>query len=484
MGEHASEIRSRWPGLVIAEVGAAVSNGDSGKGAGILYDASFSPDFGRQMLSMIGRRRRIKNGSSEVIAIATRESREIDGPLMGMEPHALKAEQSNTSIIFGDKLIMKLFRKLESGINPDIEIGRFLTERAHYQNTPPLVGWMEYKSGRSEPRNLAILQRFVANQGDAWEYMLKGLEHYFEQAATKPSLCEIPQGSIVDLLEKKEPDPLAAELMGTYIDAAQLIGRRVAELHLALLSDNEDPDFAPEPYGTLHQRSVYQSMRNLLGRVIRLLNGRLNTIPQELRKLARDIAAQHNAIAARFEMFLNRRVSVVRMRYHGDLHLGQMLFTGKDFVIIDFEGEPARPLSDRRHKRAALRDVAGMLRSFHYAALSQMISQLNTGGLGNVDFATMEQWVHFWEIWFSWSFLRGYVETTNNAPCLPKDREELKLLLDAFVMEKAVYELGYELDNRPEWVFLPLNGIAHALGMGPASPELSASAARGLPDHD
>jgi maltose alpha-D-glucosyltransferase / alpha-amylase len=331
MGEHASEIRSRWPGLVIAEVGAAVSNGNSGKGAGVLYDASFSPDFGRQMLAMIGRRRRIKNGSSEVIAIATRESREIDGPLMEMEPHALKAEQSNTSIIFGDKLIMKLFRKLESGINPDIEIGRFLTERAHYQNTPPLVGWMEYKSGRSEPRNLAILQRFVANQGDAWEYMLKGLEHYFEQAATKPSLCEIPQGSIVDLLEKKEPDPLASELMGTYIDAAQLIGRRVAELHLALLSDNEDPDFAPEPYGTLHQRSVYQSMRNLLGRVIRLLNGRLNTIPQELRKLARDIAAQHNAIAARFEMFLNRRVSVVRMRYHGDLHLGQLLFTGKDF---------------------------------------------------------------------------------------------------------------------------------------------------------
>ena len=158
-------------------------------------------------------------------------------------------------------------------------------------------------------------------------------------------------------------------------------------------------------------------------------------------------------------------MSIVRMRIHGDLHLGQMLYTGKDFAIIDFEGEPARPLSERRLKRAALRDVAGMLRSFHYAALTSTIEQLKIGALGKFDFASMKPWADFWRTWSSWAFLKGYLEAAGAAPFIPKSRDELRILLDAFVMDKAVYELGYELDNRPEWLLIPLLSISQLLGL-------------------
>jgi maltose alpha-D-glucosyltransferase/alpha-amylase len=261
-------------------------------------------------------------------------------------------------------------------------------------------------------------------------------------------------------------------MIGAYLDASRTIGRRVAELHLALLVDRNDPSFAPEPYSALYQRSVYQSMRNLLGRVMRLLTSRMRSLPKELQPGAQAVLDHKEQVGARFDSFLKHRLSVLRQRTHGDLHLGQMLYTGKDFVIIDFEGEPARPLTERRRKRAALRDVGGMLRSFGYAALSEMTNQLQGGALGKADFATMEPWARFWQTWCSWAFLRGYLDTANGTAILPKTREELRVLLDAFVLEKAIYELGYELDNRPNWVFIPLRGISQIAGIA-APPQQS-----------
>ena len=172
-----------------------------------------------------------------------------------------------------------------------------------------------------------------------------------------------------------------------------------------------DPDFAPEPYSALYQRSVYQSMRNLLGRVMRLLAHDSERCPKELQPGAQAVLDHKDQVGARFDAFLKHRLSVVRQRTHGDLHLGQMLYTGKDFVIIDFEGEPARPLTERRRKRSALRDVGGMLRSFGYASLSEMTNQIQGGALGKADFATMEPWARFWQTWCSWAFVRGYLET-------------------------------------------------------------------------
>jgi len=462
-GDRGREVRTRWPEHVIAEVNISGRNGD---GDGILYDAAVDPEFLKALLETIARRRRHRASFGELISGTTQAFHQLRGdPESPLEPRVLKGEQSNSSAVYGDRFIVKLFRRIEAGVNPDLEIGRFLTSHERFSHVPPLAGWIDYRAGNGERKNLAMLQGFVPNEGDAWQFTLGELDRFLENAATRSDPAPSTQKSLIELLELPQPDLLAVELVGHYLDAARLMGRRLAELHLALASTADDPDFAPESYSTLHQRSTFQSMQNLLARVMRTLNSRAVAIPAKLRDQVQLVASHQNLIAARFDSFLRCRLSVTRMRIHGDLHLGQMLYTGKDFAIIDFEGEPARPLSERRRKRSALRDVAGMLRSFHYAALTSTIAQLRTGALGKFDFAGMRPWTDFWRTWSSWSFLRGYLEAAGPAPFVPKGRDELRILLDAYVMEKAVYELSYELNNRPDWLLIPLLSIGQLLGL-------------------
>jgi maltose alpha-D-glucosyltransferase/alpha-amylase len=373
-------------------------------------------------------------------------------------------------MVFSDRLILKIFRRLDRGLNPDLEIGRFLTERASFPHTPPLAGWLEYHSGRDEAQTMAVLHGFVANQGDAWEYTNRELTRYFERAVTKKDVpVTLARRPLMELITEQEPSAPVRDLIGAYLGVAGLLGRRTAELHLALADAGGEPAFAPEPYTTLYQRSAYQSMRNLLGQILRQLRGRLDSADAPLRTLLERLAANEPRIQDRFTAFMNRRFDVMRTRCHGDLHLGQVLNTGKDFMIIDFEGEPARSLEDRRRKRSPLRDVAGMLRSFHYAALVALEDRLRSGALGINDFEAMEPWARLWQTWCSWAYLDGYLQTAGRAPFVPTDRKALRTMLDALLLEKAVYEIGYELNNRPDWLRIPLHGIEEILGPEAAS---------------
>jgi maltose alpha-D-glucosyltransferase / alpha-amylase len=462
-GDRARDVRSRWPEHVIAEVTSSRSNGD---GDGILFDAAVDPDFLSTLLEIIAKRRRHRGSRGELLPGTTQAFHQLRGdPETPLEPRVLKAEQSNTSIVYGDRFIIKLFRRIEDGINPDLEIGHFLTTHALFSHVPPLAGWIDYGSGNDERKNIAVLQGFVPNEGDAWQYTLGELHRYLENAATRSEPPPSTDKTLYDLLAATEPDPLAAELIGHYLGSARLMGQRLAELHHALTSTTNDPEFAPEPYSTLYQRSTYQSMQNLLARVMRLLNSRASIVPKDFREQAQLVSSHQKEIAARFDAFLRCRLTIDRMRIHGDLHLGQILYTGRDFAIIDFEGEPARPLSERRLKRAGLRDVAGMMRSFHYAALTSTIEQLRIGALGKFDFAGMAPWTNFWRTWSSWAFLKGYLEAGGHASFIPKSDQELRILLDAFVMDKAIYELGYELNNRPDWLLIPLLSLGQLLGL-------------------
>jgi maltose alpha-D-glucosyltransferase/alpha-amylase len=459
-GDRSRDVQSRWPDRVIAEV-----NGSSGNGSepGVIYDASIDPQFATALLDMMTHHRRHHGARGELLAYSTRALSELRGDA-ALEPRALKAEQSNTSIAYGDRFILKLFRRVDAGLNPDLEVTRFLTSHAPFSHVPPLAGWLEYRSGRGEPDDVALLQGFVPNEGDAWQFSTKELSHYLETAVTKSGPPQMPSSNAFDLLLQEQPDPMATQMIGVYLDAARLLGQRVAELHLALASSEDDPNFAPEPYSPFYRRSSYQSMRNLLTQALRLLAHRRAYIPKESVDLAQAITSRQGEIVSRFDAFLACHSAIVRMRCHGDLHLGQVLYTGKDFVVIDFEGEPARALSERRRKRSALHDVAGMLRSFHYAALTATTHQLEARTLGEVNFQAIEPWANFWQTWSSWAFLRGYLQTAGKAPFVPQDAVELRTMLEAFTMEKAVYELGYELNNRPEWLFVPLRGIASMLG--------------------
>jgi maltose alpha-D-glucosyltransferase/alpha-amylase len=374
----------------------------------------------------------------------------------------MQAEQSNTSVVYGDRLILKIYRRLEEGVNPDVEIGRFLTEQREFANTPPVAGALEYRPRGGAPMTLGLLQGYVANQGDAWSMTLDTLGRYFERVLTEqmspPPDAPRDSATLLELARAGLPE-LVCQQLGTYAERARLLGRRTAELHLALADAGQDSAFAPEPFTPFYQRSLYQSMRGQAARAMELLRKSIARLPEETRADARRVLEREPQIAARFRAVIERKIGGLRTRYHGDYHLGQVLFTGKDFVIIDFEGEPARPLSERRLKRSPLRDVAGMLRSFSYAAYTALLELSSGAQIRPEDRAAAECWANHWSRWVSVAFLGAYLETAGQAAFLPRDPAELALLLDAFTLDKALYELAYELNNRPDWLCAPVNGI-------------------------
>jgi len=471
-GESAAELQVRAPESIIANLKLMSRNGD-GVG-GIVFDAAGDPRVSRTLLDLIVRRRHLKGEGGEIrsgSSQAARESLEAlnDGEL---KVRTMRAEQSNTSIVLGDdKLIMKVFRKLEPGVSPELEIGRLLAERGGFPHTPEMVGWLEYHVERQQPYTVAVIHRYVPNQGDAWEYTGRELTLFFERmAARKDDVIAPPAGRFVDAIMASEAPPNIDDLIGAYLEAARLLGRRTAELHLALAAATDLPAFAPEPYSTLYQRASYQSMRNLTGETFRALRGGIDALDPASRDAAIRLLGRQEEINLLFADFIKRRINVVRTRCHGDLHLGQILATGNDFLIIDFEGEPARTLAERQRKRSPLRDVAGMLRSFHYAALSTLGKMTQSGALGQIDFAAAEPWARLWHTWTAWAFLRSYLDTAAKAPFVSSDRDELRTLLNTFLLEKAIYELGYELNNRPDWVHIPIHAMEGILGeTGPAS---------------
>jgi maltose alpha-D-glucosyltransferase/alpha-amylase len=257
------------------------------------------------------------------------------------------------------------------------------------------------------------------------------------------------QASSMDLPE------VASKTIGAYLESARLLGRRTAELHIALASDPDDPAFAPERVSPQDQRSIYQSLNALAARSLELLRSQLSRLPDDAKDEAKRVLELEPRITQALRAFLARRLTTTRIRVHGDYHLGQVLYTGHDFVIIDFEGEPTRTLYERRLKRLALRDVAGMLRSFDYASQAALRSEHLQPELLH----RLEAWARFWVDSVSAAFLRSYLTTAGNASFVPQTNEDLDLQLTTMLLEKALYELRYELNLRPDWVRIPLRGI-------------------------
>jgi len=435
---------------------------------GIIYDAPLEPEFCNFLLKVIGRRRRIKGVRGELTATSSYIYRQTmqssDSPL---EPTVCRREQTNTSIGYSDRFMLKLFRRITPGVNPDLEIGRFLTNR-NFTQIPPLAGSLEYQAATGEPVTLATLQQFVVNQGDAWSYTLDILNNYFEYVITHQSDLPTPRLSRQDILDLASRDvpSSASEIIGAYLDSAGLLGQRTAELHLALSTGYEDPDFATEPFSKLYQRSLYQSMRSLAGRVFRRLRRNLGSVPDALQPEAQRALGREKEAVDYFRSISKEKIAAKRLRCHGDYHLGQVLYTGKDFVIMDFEGEPDRPISERRIKRSPLRDVAGMLRSFNYAAFSTVFSMEERGLIGPDEaLDSTESWAYYWYEWVAAAFLRHYLERASEGDFLPRSRDELRTLLNILLLEKALYEMGYELNNRPNWLKIPLRGFHQLLDL-------------------
>ena len=440
-GEIAHYIKQNAPHAIVAHFG--------GRNGAVLCDAIWDATFRSELFDAIVRRRTLRAQGGQFIGLTASglESQDFDVPA---NSHVLSAEQSNSSMLFDDKFFLKLYRKLENGVNPDVEITRFLTEQTDFPNVPAFVGALEYRRPKAEPTVICLLQRAVPNEGDVWTLTVDALGRYYERVLERKG----------DLQNETAPSgALLEELVGgVYPEKVRLLGQRTGELHLAL-SRGDNPAFAPEPFNAMAQRSAYQSMRTSLRRAFTSLEKKLSDVPAKFRDEAREVLAAEKEILAREKRLLDRRTKAAKIRIHGDYHLGQLLYTGKDFVILDFEGEPARPLSDRKMKRSALRDVAGMIRSFQYAAYTALWQP----AMRKEDVSFLERWADLWYRQTSSLFLHSYLDTTAGAIFIPKNGEDLQIMLEAYLLDKAVYEIGYELNNRPAWVLIPIRGIKHIL---------------------
>ena len=449
---------------------------------GVIFDAAGDRGLLVALLEAIAHSRTYKGAAGELLGIPD-NTFDAQQDLSHLTPHLFKREHSNTSAGYGDRFVLKLLRKAEGGTNPELEIGRFLTDRNSIQHYAPITGSLEYRAEGQETMAVGILQKLIPDSRDAWSYTLDVLRDYFEQTmaveakyggenfSTSPEdylpnavAAKMQQysNSLVSDLSLEIPE-LVRELIGPYLASAQLLGQRTAELHLALADDTENPDFAPESFTSFYQRSIYQYMRNLAGRTLLLLKKHLSKLPPETQKLAQNLLNREGLLMERFKSVLHLKITAQRIRCHGDFHFGKVLYTGKDFVIIDFGGERSRPLSERRMKRSPLRDVAGMLQSFSYAVTLALRNEVESGTIRPENLAEMQQWANVWHRWVSLTFVNSYLSTAADANFLPKSAPELEVLLNAYILEKAVSELAYELNYRLDWAEIPLQRILQLL---------------------
>jgi len=371
-----------------------------------------------------------------------------DKPIIPPEHiRAVEAEQSNSTALVDNDYVVKVYRKLESGINPEIEIGRFLTEVAGFANTPALLGSVELVEGDRKSA-IAIVHAFVANQGDAWTVTSAYLDRFVDEQRLLAS----------------SQHPGESEEQVPYLRYMAQIGRRVAEMHLALASTDEFADFAPQPTAPADVRRLTEEMLARAERTFDALTQRRDAIKEADRALVDQLLAQRATLRGRLSTLLPPDIDSLNIRHHGDFHLGQILIVRDDIFIIDFEGEPRRPLDERRRKAPAARDVAGLVRSIDYSATAALARALKVGSdeQGKLGAALGE-----WRDRSTAAFLAAYREFMTDTRLWPADPQGAEQLLNFFLLEKALYEIEYELAHRPEWLRVPLTGMLRILTQPP-----------------
>ncbi len=440
------EIEERAQDFILAKV-------KSGSGEGILCDASASSSFAKLMLSNILRRRSLKGRNAEV-RVAARERFKV---LKGLRPEGIGIrpllDLRNTSILYGDQALLKIYRKAEEGKNPEVEILDHLNNPS-FPNAPDLLGSITYQERGGEPIVIASLQEFIPNEGDCWSMLLGELEGYFARVATIRYEGRSPSFDLFG--EDPVPEGFAKMVGARTLDIIRLLASRTAELHMCLFARGEDPDFMPERFNYLYQFALYQGLSSYIRRILR--TPKIRSSLREGEKTGfQSIFDRQAKIDEKLRRLRQLRTDALRGRIHGDYHLQQVLLTGDDLVIIDFEGEPTKALSERRIKKSPLVDVAGMIRSLHYVAYTALARIQANPAVAERGY--LEGWARAWYLCCAKVFLQGYVSRLKDSELIPKDRESFEALLEAFMLEKAFYELEYEVNNRPENAWIPIKGI-------------------------
>jgi maltose alpha-D-glucosyltransferase/alpha-amylase len=434
------------------------------RGDGILYDALMDRASYDILFNAIGDERHygtVKGGTIKALPTAIYDEL-IDSGQTCTSVRKVGAEQSNTSIIIEDAFVLKLYRKMEQGINPDVEMNLFLTEKSRFTAIARVVGTIQYLDPAGHAATVGMLQEFVANRGDGWSYALSALQDYYKEAAERLGAGESAPVMDRPLMEAAQVDPPAAfaGMTADFLPAIRLLGKRTAQLHLALAEEKKDPAFKPEKASTAFTAQLAEAVIRQIQEALATLSGKITELPAGMRKDADRVLSDGPAVLDRIGEMpeIGDKLGYL-IRHHGDYHLGQVLRTeDRDFIILDFEGEPLHSLAQRRRKGSPLKDIAGMIRSFHYAARSALPAAA-AAGLASED---LLPWSQAWYEWTSSVFVGAYLAAAGGAPFLPT--ADTDFMLDVFLLEKVFYELQYELNNRPDWIDIPLAGIVEILG--------------------
>ena len=416
---------------------------------GVLRSGMRSRELADELLAAILKRRRFQGERGELVAGHTRAFRGLWGDdRPALEPSVAKVDQDNTTVFFGDRFALKFLRKIEEGPHPEQEIGAALTQ-AGFPYSPPLAGFVEYRSGGGQML-VALLHGFVREGTPAWNYTLNHLGLFYEHA-----LARGPAGPPPDA----KPEDLARELIGSYLEIVRLLATRTAELHVTLAGMTDDPAFAPEPYTDFYRHGLYHGMLARQTRLSDQLRAAIERLPEAVRGEARAVLDRQPAVRERLRYLRDQRISAMRIRIHGDYHLGQVLYTGKDLSIIDFEGDPARPLSERRIKRSPLQDVAGMLDSFYHASHGALFGEAPGVIPKPESLNALEAWAKFWYRWVHGEFMNHYLAAPGVAALLPSNPDQVRIMLRLFLLELAMRKLSFMLSHEPDRIRIPAHAI-------------------------
>ncbi|WP_256007432.1 maltose alpha-D-glucosyltransferase [Pedobacter deserti] len=457
-GESAYKLQGNCPQSVIASL---TINGEEG----ILYDAIYGLDFQSAIINMMASSRGVSQGSSEVIFSGNKKLRKYISENPKPKPKVMSAEQSNTSLTYDNCYYLKIYRKVDRAVNPDLEMNKYLSSKAGFKYIPEFVGTMEWSFGK-ETMVLGMMQEMVQSTSDGWAYMLDRLDTFNDKLLAATDLSVLPKdvaGTLtVPVAFEDVPAGIKELLDAPVAEMVRLLGVRTAEMHLALASATNEPAFAPEDFSLHYQRSLFSSFQSLVRVAFSSLSKNMKNLSREVYAEAEELLKSKARVLSVLKNIYSKKIDVTKIRIHGDYHLGQVLFTGKDFLILDFEGEPARSYSERRLKYSPLRDVAGMIRSFHYAAYGSLFldNQIRKEDI-NVLLPYVEQWYHY----MSGFFMKAYLEVASETAFVPAERSDLAILMQTYLLQKAIYELNYELNNRPDWVIVPIRGIQAILAM-------------------
>ena len=434
---------------------------------GILYDALWDDEFCRAVVEAMGKGVRQRGRHGELVFSRTQTyAAHVTQPLPAVSHPAF--EQSNTLVLFGQSLVLKGYRRLRRGLNPEIEVGRFLTEASPFAHVAPVLGTLEVHTEGREPVALAMLQAYVPNQGNGWSYTLDYLARALEAGRASADTARAMAGDAAARpVDAAEPTPVEEHAL--YLELVGTLGRRTAELHRALARSTGDVAFEPEPAVAADLDGWVAQVREDVATTFAQLQSRLAALAQvaqapgapEAAPLAARLLSSREALLARIDACRPADdCGVAKTRLHGDYHLGQVLIAERDFVIVDFEGEPGRSIAERRAKHSALRDVAGMLRSFSYAAAVALDAAATDRP---DDRARLAPYAAGWRQAAESAFLSAYLDVLDDAPVRARTEHDTRALIELFAIEKALYEVRYELANRPAWVVVPVEGLLEIL---------------------